>query len=129
MSDRPPKRSRVSKVSAGYRGLTYRGLTRVARLDVARAERRYGSDIAPEFAQQGAATARTKDIGDPELWRAVARKIAHDQGHRVATHLHVEHGVVSAVLTDQKATDAEIRLALERLSRLFLGPQLPAGNR
>lgn len=97
-------------------------MSRVERLEVARAEHRYGRAIAEAFAASGSAAARVVEVGDPELWRAVARKVAWAQGHRVATCHHQQHGVVSAILTDCEATPSEVWRAGERLSEMLLGP-------
>lgn len=99
-------------------------MAKVERIEVARAERRYGDEIADAFASTGSAVARVEDTGDAELWRAVARKVARAGGHRVHTGYHEQHGVVGAVLVDLEVTEAEVRAAGERLSELLLGPRL-----
>jgi len=69
---------------------------------------KFAVDIVQSFATSGAMVARVDEVGDPELWRATARRIAHENGLYVATGRWGPDGeLVWAKLYDGPVTAAD----------------------
>jgi hypothetical protein len=76
-------------------------------IDKARAER-FAAELLDAFVARGAHVVRNEDVGDPELWRATARKVAHEHGYFVVTGYYgPKDELVWASLFDHPPTDAE----------------------
>ena len=84
-------------------------MANVARTDGVRAER-FATEITKAFAFDGALVARTDVVGDAELRRATARKVARAHGRYVATGYYGPFDeLVWARLYDHPVTDADRR--------------------
>ncbi len=72
-----------------------------------RAER-FAADLLTHFANHGAYVVEAKEVGDPELWRSTARRVAHEHGRFVVTGYYgPADELVWAKLYDHPATAAE----------------------
>ena len=88
---------------------------------------RLAVDIVRSFATSGAMVARVDEVGDPELWRSVARKVAHENGLYVATGRWGPDGeLVWAKLYDGPVTAADRQQARAMLEQaVFSFPTTP----